>query len=252
VARAFDAELRWSDLRRVVPIGATPEDSTAMAQAFITSWLKQQVVLHQAGQNLADAQKDFEARIQDYRNSLLIFAYEHALVDQKLDTVVPDHEIAEHYQANLANFTLSDTYLRVRWAKVRDNDRRTLKRLEDLFRSNNDDRQREFEVWLAQRGIPFQDRSQQWSALSDLRAEVPVLTGERSPVAQGRTVLRDGDTAWFLDVLEVRAREAPAPIDLVRQDIRAIILNQRKLRLLERMREDLYQRALQDGSVEVL
>ena len=62
VARAYDQLLSWSDLRQVVPLEATVADSTAMADQYIEAWLKQQVVLHVAEQNLAAERLDMSVR----------------------------------------------------------------------------------------------------------------------------------------------------------------------------------------------
>jgi len=254
VARAYGEVLRWSDLRHVVPLEAGAEDSTAMAQRFINNWLRQQVVLNKAEQNLDPSRTDFEAQLRDYRNSLVIFAYEQALVEQKLDTLVRDAEIEEHYALNGANFELDEDIVRVRWSKVREEDRRTLKRLEDHFLSGKDERMSELEVWLAQRGVPITDRSRVWTTVPELAAELPLpIHGTNAHVVrEGRTVLREGTMAWFVDILEHRSKGSVSPIELVAQDIRSIIINQRKLRLVERMREDIYREAIERKDIEVL
>src|SRR5690606_17200942 len=117
VARAYQDELLWSDLRNVIPFNIAAADSAALAQQFIHNWLKRRTVLHQAEQNLADTEKDFERQLQDYRNSLVIYAYEQALVQQKLDTVVLSNEMDEYHRQNSANFQLREPIMRVRWAK---------------------------------------------------------------------------------------------------------------------------------------
>jgi hypothetical protein len=71
------------------------------------------------------------------------------------------------------------------------------------------------------------------------------------PTGPGRTVLRQDTVAWFLEILELRPRKSNIPVSLVRRDIRTMIINQRKLQLVERMREDLYREALQNKDVEV-
>ncbi|MDV7396202.1 hypothetical protein RZS08_32715, partial [Arthrospira platensis SPKY1] len=97
VARVFDRQLRWSELRQVVPVDADPTDSAALAQAYITNWSRQQVLLERAERNLGEEQKEFDRQLRDYRNSLIIFAYEQALVDQKLDTTVTMAEVEEYF-----------------------------------------------------------------------------------------------------------------------------------------------------------
>ncbi|MBK6342671.1 MAG: hypothetical protein IPF41_08805 [Flavobacteriales bacterium] len=79
---------------------------------------------------------------------------------------------------------------------------------------------------------------------------MPIESISAVPPAGRRLTLRDDDGAWFLDIVELRPRLSPSPIELVRQDIRSILLNQRKLTLIERMREDLYQQALANDAIE--
>ncbi|MBP7408686.1 MAG: hypothetical protein KA941_08015 [Flavobacteriales bacterium] len=252
VARAYDQYLRWSDIRQVVPMEAPPEDSAAMAQAFINNWLHQQVELHHAEVNLASSQKEFEAELRDYRNSLLLFAYEEALVRQRLDTLISSSEMESYYQANSSNFDLRDDILRARWFRVQDEDRRVLKRMEERFLSGKPEQMREVEIQLAEKGVAITDRSGSWTTLEELRNEVPLTEVPTVGPEGKRLLVRNETTTWFLDMLELRPRHGPAPIELVRQDIRTTILNQRKLHLIEQMRKDLYREASNTKDVEVL
>ncbi len=249
LARAYDQYLRWSDLRQLIPLGIPAEDSAVMAQAHINNWLQQQVVLNKAEANLAPADKDFEAQLRDYRNSLVLFAYEQALVDQKLDTAVSDADVQAYYEANTANFELKDHAVRVRWFRVAEPDKRVMRRVEEQFNSDREEKRHELEIWLAANGIAINDRSTVWTYWAEMGAEFPVALPE--PAGPGRTVLRQDSVAWFLEILELRPRKSNIPVSLVRRDIRTMIINQRKLQLVERMREDLYREALQNKDVEV-
>lgn len=253
VARAFDKALYWSDLRQVVPLDVEPEDSTALANAYISNWVRQQVVLRKAEENLAMSEAELDSKLQDYRNSLVIYAYEQALVDQKLDTVLQQREVEGYYRTNSNNFELQDNILRLRWFKVRESDKRTLKRLEDHFMSGDPQRMSEVELWLAQRNVPIVDRSDRWSTFSELRSEILVWSTQAAEdgLREGRFVLRDLEGGYFVDILELRRKNSISPLDLVEQDIRSILINQRKLRLLESMRENVQQDAQANGHVEV-
>ncbi len=244
LAKAFDRQLRWSELRQVIPIGLPPADSAAMAEAYIDNWLRQQVELHHAEQNLEPARKEFESELRDYRNSLLLYAFEEELVLQRLDTVIPESEIEAYYQAHAEDFDLADDMVRARWFAIPADDRKALKRHQDRFLSGKPEDMREVEIALVQRGIAIQDRSGQWLTMGEMRNEVPLESLARLGQGTARTVTVVGDDAWFIDIVELRPRHAPAPVELVRQDIRTILLNQRKIDLIARMRQDLYDQAL--------
>lgn len=251
IARAFDQQLRWSDLRQVVPMEATPEDSAATAQAYVENWLRQQVELHQAELNLAASQKQFEAELRDYRNSLLLTAYEEALVYQRLDTSITSDEVAAYYEANTQDFDLQDDILRARWFRVDSLEKRVLKRMEDRFLSGKPEQMRDVEIQLAELGVTITDRSEAWTTLGELSNVVPVESLPPVGPEGRRLVVRKESSAWFVDILELRPRSSPSPIELVRQDIRTILLNTRKLELIKNMREDLYRQAIANKDVEV-
>ncbi len=250
IARAFDQYLRWSDLRQVVPMEAAPEDSAAMAQAYVESWLHQQVELHQAEVNLAASQKEFEAELQDYRNSLLLTAYEQALVEQRLDTIITAAEVQAYYEANTADFDLQDDILRARWFRVDSLEKRALKRMEDRFLSGKPEQMRDVEIQLAEMGVTISDRSKAWTALTELRNVVPLETVPTVGPEGRRFAVHKESAAWFVDILELRPRSGPSPVELVRQDIRTILLNKRKNDLIVKMRDDLYQQAVAAKDVE--
>ncbi len=253
IAKAYDNVLYWSDLRRVVPMDAAREDSIAIASAFINNWIRQQVLLRKAEENLPESKKDFELKLQDYRSSLVIFAYEQALVDQKLDTALKRGEIEKYFEENRSNFELQDNILRLRWFKVRESDKRTMKHLEDHFLSGDPERMSEVEVWLAQRNVPIMDRSDRWSTFNELRSEIPVWATRDAgkDLREGRSVLRDLEGGYFVDILELRRKDSASPLSMVEQDIRSILINQRKLKLLESMRLDVQKDAQANGHVEV-
>ena len=69
---------------------------------------------------------------------------------------------------------------------------------------------------------------------------------------QGKVMARDSVNTYFVEFLEHRLSDGLSPFPLVRERIRAILLNQRKLQLIERMRNDLYQDALDRKDIEVL
>ena len=256
IARAYDQQLLWSDLRRGIPVSATPEDSAARAQGMIDGWLREQVVIHQAEKNLNAADKDFESRMRDYRNSLIIYAYERALIEQKLDTAIGDAEIARYYEENTKNFELKDNIVRARWFKTRENERRTLARLDQWFHSTDAKDRHELEVWLAAHAAEVHDSGQDWWLFKDLVASTPIQAPNPVDYLAARPrhqlVLKDSSGTYFIDILEHRLQESVSPLEMVRDEIRAVLLNQRKQLLIQRMRDDLYREAREKKEVEVL
>ena len=253
VARAYGNILYWSDLRQVVPMDATREDSTALARGYIENWMREQVLLAHAEKNLPASGMDLEARMRDYRNSLVIFTYEQALVDEKLDTVITPEQIAEHFGLHAKDFALKDNIVRARWFKVPERDPRILKRLRRQFESGKNEDMHELEVWAARNGVVMNDTQEEWITFPAFCRSVPIRTENATDWLEqnDKVVLEDSVSTYFVDLLEHRAVDSEPPIEMVAQDIRSILLNQRKVKLIERMREDLYEQALEHDEIGV-
>jgi hypothetical protein len=253
VARAYDKVLHWSDLRKVIPMDASPEDSAVLAQRYMESWMQQEVFMHMAESNLSADRMDLEEQLENYRRSLVIFNYEQALVDQKLDINVTEEAIVAYYEGHRSNFELKDNIVRARWFKVNEPDKRVIRKMEERFLGGKSEQRHELELWLARSGVTITDRSDMWTPYAQLLAEVPLSEADAGSLLNrnGATVLKDGNAAWFVEILDHQSRNSVSPLELVRQDIRAILLNQRKLQLIETMRRNVYKQALDNHEVEL-
>lgn len=251
VAEAYGDKLYWSDLRVVVPMASSAEDSAAIAKRFMDNWARDRVMLHMAEQNLDKTQINLEAQLKAYRGSLLTFAYEQALVAQNLDTVVTGSQIQDYYDKNMANFQLRDNIVRIRWFKYRGEDKRQVKRVDQLWRSGDRDDLHKLELLLARQGVIIVDSHDEWVEFSSLQQQVPLRPSNPTDwlQRQGKVTVEDSTGTYFVNFLDHRLKDSTTPIDLVEPQIRSIILNQRKLKLVERMREELYTNAVANKDV---
>ena len=113
VAECYGKYLYESDLVGIVPENTPIMDSIQRVSNFIDSWIKRQVLVHQAEINLNKEELDLKKQLEEYRNSLVIYAYESQLINQKLDTVISEDEIADYYEQNKEDFQLRSTMVRV-------------------------------------------------------------------------------------------------------------------------------------------
>lgn len=261
VAHAYGQHLRRSDIRVLIPMDATAEDSAARAATIIDGWLHEQALLHRAEKNLSEADKDFEARLRDYRNDLIVYAYERAMVEQKLDTVIDDGEVRAYYEANPGNFELKDHIVRARWFRIRETDARALRKVEAWFRSTDPAQRHELELWLAQRGIVVHEpapsttgdtTAQGWMRFSELLQQVPLRTHDPVAFLEGNNRLHtvnDSAGTCFVEILEHRLSSSVSPLPMVAATIRAVLLEQRKQLFLQKLREDLYKQAIANDEI---
>ena len=93
VADVYNWKLTTEDLQEMVPLFDKEADSVEILQQYIDSWVVRQVMLHEAKENLSRKEKNFAQQVKEYKEDLLINAYENKMLRQLLDTVVSDEEI---------------------------------------------------------------------------------------------------------------------------------------------------------------
>jgi len=100
VAAIYDKVLYQSDLQGIMYDGISTNDSLVRTKVFIDNWIRRQLLIHQAENNLDKSELDCVKEMEDYRNSLIIYKYESMLIAQNLDTVVSDEEIEKYLKDN--------------------------------------------------------------------------------------------------------------------------------------------------------
>ena len=75
VAECYGKYLYESDLQGIVPEGVGTMDSIQRVSTFIDSWVRRQLLIHQAENNLDKEALNLDKQMEEYRNSLGIYAY---------------------------------------------------------------------------------------------------------------------------------------------------------------------------------
>ena len=86
IASVDDSELFLSDVLREMP--SNIEDSAYFVQYYMDKWIREKLMLYHAELNLSIDMKDYEKQIDEYRSSLLIYAYQQQLLNQNFDTMI--------------------------------------------------------------------------------------------------------------------------------------------------------------------
>lgn len=251
VVRVHDHYLSHEELDAAIPGSVSEEDSAKMADAFISQWLKDHVVLAQAELNLPPELIDFEQQLRDYRNSLVVYAFEKELIKQKLDTVVTDPEITDYYNTNSENFQLKDYIVRVQFIKVPANAPK-IDDAEEWIASDDPETVFLLEDYSKQYAeFGFFDE-EQWIYFDDLLRRIPIAIADKEQfLSQNKLVkLNEGNYLYILKIMDYQLKDGISPLELVRSDIRNIIINKRKREFILKMRKDLLESATKNNDIE--
>jgi len=252
LARAYDDYLYESDLKGVIAPGVSPEDSANLARNFIDAWVRQRLVLHQAQDNLTEQQLDFTVRLENYKNSLTIFEYEQELVAQKLDTIVNDDEISRYYSDNQKNFLLKENIVQLQYVKlpIRSKNIRQLKSL--LVSDAPEDKTKLSELAEKYAEDYFLD-DQNWLLLNDVLMQIPIRTYNQEEFLKTHHVVEVQDSAfdYIIRFRDFKIKDNISPLDFEKERIRNIILNKRKMDLIGKMQQDVYNAALKSKNFDI-
>lgn len=250
VARVYEHELHMDDLVGLVGEGVSGEDSAAIVDNYVDQWVRQTVMLSKAEKNVKD---DFSRQMNEYRNSLLIYAYERQIVEQLLDTVVTDAQMEEYYESHGSQFLLKSSIVKAVYVSAPKNNKADgkLKALvcKQSFRDEDIVEMQSLATKVDGQGNYDGDT---WMPFYSLQSVVPLTTyNEGLYLKQNRSiVLADDSLRWYVRILDYKVTDEVSPFELQRDNIRAIILNHRKLEILDKLQADLVGEAEKGGHVE--
>lgn len=255
IAVAYDKYLYMSDIQGVVPSGTSPADSLEIVSQYINNWVRRQVILHQAENNLAEEQKDFNAQLETYRNSLIVYEYESELIRQKLDTVVSEDEVQKFYDANPQNFQLRENIVKVNYVKIPQATANSVpaKKASVYLKSGKPQDIEKLDELCQSSMLTCRIDSENWVLFNDLQQEIPLNVDDQENFLRNRKYYETSDSlfVYLIKFSDYKMKESLSPLSLEIENIRNIIINRRKLELINRMEQEVFQKALESKEFEI-
>ncbi|HYH55719.1 MAG TPA: hypothetical protein VD772_03855, partial [Anseongella sp.] len=251
VARVYDNYLYLSDLEGVVPEGLEGADSIQLIRSYIDNWIRQAVILNKAKQNIKVSDMDFQRQVNDYRNSLMIYYYEQALVNERLDTAIGEEELRAYYLENRQNFLLARDVYRVAYAALAPT-APDITGIKGKMLSQSPETLDELTKYSLLHASAYSFSDTSWYSFEELSAFLPVAEIGAEEIAPGRVFeIKNKNTVFLIAFRELRQKDSISPFGMERQNIRNLILNQRRLDLLSGMEQQVFDEALQNNEFEI-
>ena len=250
LASVYGHELHSSDLKGLVGEGVSAEDSAAIVASYVEQWIRQTVILTKAEKNIND---NFDRQLNEYKNSLLTYAYEQHIVNQLLDTNISDEQIAEYYEQHLDDFQLKSAIVKAVYVTVPAKSAAET-RLKKIIssRSFGDHEVVDLEETASRYGINGYFDADTWIPFYTLQSAIPITTyNENLYLKQNRTiVLSDNNLTYMARILDYKVGDETSPLELQTENIRSILLNLRKIDILNHLQSDLLEEAEKGNHVK--
>ena len=253
LARVNDALLYEDAIDFSFIEGRTEVDSILFIQNIINDWATTQLLIDGAILNLNEnIQVDFEKLVQQYKSDLYTSAYVEALVSQNLDTIVSDTELQKVYVANKQLFVLKEDLLKLRYININASIS-NLKEIKTRFkRFDSEDKIRLDSISIQFNSFYLKDTI--WIKTEQVVSKIkPLELGFNKVLLKKPNFiqLKDSLGLYLMQINEVLERGNPAPIEYVSPTLKQIVINNRKLKLIKKLKSDIVDDAIKNKKFEI-
>lgn len=253
VARVENAYLYKDELADIITQATTKQDSIERAETYINSWIRKQLLIQEAGKKININEAEVERKILDYRFSLIAYEYQSYYIKQNLDTSLSAADIETYYTQNIDNFVLKQNIVQAVFIKVPKTAPRT-NRIKDLVLSQKDKDQSELRSYCLSFSTAYHLSDSAWIVFDELVKNSPLaeIPNKIQFLKANRYYETSDDSyLYFLKVAKYRISDNISPLEFVKDDIRNIILNKRKVELAKKLEDEVYNKAVSSKKFEI-
>lgn len=253
IARVNENYLYPSDIKGLVPKGASSKDSVTIVRDFINRWAAQELLYNAADVNLNKAKKaDFDALINQYKVDLYTKAYLEEVVKRSVDTAITEEELKSYYAANKDNFRTNAALVRLRYIHLSKDNPRFGSIQSKFF----DYRKKDKKFWdtYAIQCKSYALNDTVWVAMDQVYDKLPFITTDNKDryISPGKKIqYPDGNDVYLVKISNVIGKNQVGPFDFVKPTLKEVILNNRKLELIKKFEKDIIDDALKDENYEL-
>lgn len=249
IAKAYDQYLYTSTLE-TVPNYNNPADSINELNNQINNWLISNIINEQSKTQLpATIRKDIEAKVETYRNELYAFAYEREITSQKMDTTLADSIIEGYYEKYISNYYLDQAYLRFIYIKC--DKKEFVEEVESWLKDSIDIHN--LEDFCKEELQACHLKPENWVSLKQFNTRLADVDIDMNSVKTGNTYfkIKDDNVHYLLRILEYKAKNEPAPLSFVKNDIQTILLNKKKVDFFNSLTHALLKKEMDNGNIKI-
>ncbi|MEP7128178.1 MAG: hypothetical protein ABI729_04890 [Chitinophagales bacterium] len=252
VARVYDVYLYQSDLEGVGRGAARPDDSIQMVKNYVDSWIRHNLMLRYAQDNLPEEEKVLNEQMRDYRESLLIYLYEKELLNDKLDTVLNEADIVQYYGDHKETFQLKQSISRVKYIMLSMDTRIQLDSVRAWMRETTPYNYPKLRGFCNEHAVRYSISDSVWYNMDELTSFLPVSKFDLGKAQFNKSYIEvpDSGYGYLMKFEDYRLKGSDAPINFVREEITNIILNKRKLAFIGAIHKSIYDEALKKNNFE--
>ncbi len=253
IASVYDETLTISDLQAMVPDFDLQSDSIEIQSHYIDTWIQKQVLLQEAKEYLSRKEQNFDQELKEYYQSLLIFAYENKKTNDLLKKEISENELRQYYEDHKTEFEMRKNIVKINYIKfpIDFKQAETAKKL--LFLDNRSEKDQKKLENLCNNFAQNMYMKNKWLLFEDILKEIPINAyNQEHYLQQNRNIeLRDTSSIYLIKIIDFKINETYFPFDVVKDNIKEIMLNHRRQELLKQIRKEAFEKAKKQHAIEI-
>jgi hypothetical protein len=190
--------------------------------------------------------------MEQYKVDLYTKAYIEELVIRQVDTLVTEKQIVAYYDSNKQYFKNASELVKLRYINlVKENPK--FAKIKAKFTSFTKKDQRALEQLSVQfKSYAFNDSI--WVDINQVYEKLPFLTVENKNkyISNGSNFqYPDATTLWLVKVNKVLPKDSATPLEFLKPTLKQIIINNRKLELVNTIEKEITNDAINDKKYEI-
>ncbi|WP_338409194.1 hypothetical protein [uncultured Flavobacterium sp.] len=253
IARVSNFILVKEDLIDLVPFGTTKKDSIVIVNDFIDRWASQKLLYNAAEVNLSDEkQAELNNLVDQYKKDLYLKAYIEQLVYKSFDTIVSEQELSSYYEHNKEKFKTNTALVKLSYIQVNKNSLK-LKLLSSNFAKGS----KESKDVLKKNAIELKSyafNDSIWIDMNQIYENFSFINIENKEnyIVKDRIMkFTDSTDVFFIKTSNYIERNQVSPFQYIKPTLKNVILNKRKIELINKFQKDITKDALKDKKYEI-
>jgi len=224
-------------------------DSISLVHRLVRQWAENELFVEAAEFNLQTELADFNELVKQYRNDLLKHAYIDGYVRQHLDTTITPEQIQEYYDQNLSNFELKESIVQAFYAAAPLKAQKTQEAKRWFLSDRYQDKYLDWAEVFVTKQSNYGDSA--WVPMMDFLDEIPLESTNPYNYLNRRKRFTCEDTAlvYFVQVNALRIKDSYSPLPYVEERIKKVLLNKRRLTLIEQIEDNIIEHAIEEGTL---
>lgn len=255
VAKVGRKELKTNEIIEAMPANVSGDDSASFVRLYVERWLVRQLKVEEADELFSGSEADIDRMVEEYRHSLLMRKVDQYYVEQQMSADFTDKDIADYYNTHKADFILDRTLVKGRVLRF-DAAYRQSKTLMAQMReaATSQSAAKTLSEICEKNGFEIVDKRSEWVGFSDFLTYLPAAQSQDNEHLLDKTGIQQidaGDKRYYFDFTSVCRKGNVAPLEVVSENIRRILITQRRSEIIKAHEEQIVSEAISSGHARI-